>query len=173
MLAPQPYVRPVMTPMGEVSGARIIVHASSAGGASIFNPLCLLYPPLLSQGDLVLRSCRHPCVEQQDDVTFISNDVEMKRGTSEFQIITGPNMGGKSTYIRQIGVAVLMAQVRWASPGTGTLESGCRKYFVFSPQPERVASFRRLAALFRRRWRRFPCSTAFWPASAQATASSR
>lgn len=112
MLAPQPYVRPVMTPMGEVSGARIIFHESSAGGASPFRSFMpYVSPSPLFQGDLVLRSCRHPCVEQQDDITFISNDVEMKRGTSEFQIITGPNMGGKSTYIRQIGVTVLMAQV--------------------------------------------------------------
>ncbi|PNS20577.1 DNA mismatch repair protein msh-2 [Sphaceloma murrayae] len=62
-------------------------------------------------GNTVLTEARHPCMEMQDDVSFITNDVSLIRGTSEFLIITGPNMGGKSTYIRQIGVIALLAQI--------------------------------------------------------------
>jgi len=46
-----------------------------------------------------------------EGVGFIKNDVELIRGEAALQVVTGPNMGGKSTYIRSAGVNVLLAQV--------------------------------------------------------------
>jgi DNA mismatch repair protein MSH2 len=63
------------------------------------------------RGKLHLVQARHPCVEARSDKPYIPNDVEMCSDASRFQIITGPNMGGKSTYLRKVGCIVLMAQI--------------------------------------------------------------
>ena len=68
----------------------------------------------------VQKGCRHPCLEA--DGTFIPNDVRLERGSRELCIITGPNMGGKSTYIRSAAIAVLMAQVDRRKRGVALLK---------------------------------------------------
>ncbi|KAJ2162496.1 MSH2 protein [Coemansia sp. RSA 552] len=79
--------------------------------ASATAPIPYTRPKINSNRSVKLVAARHPCLEVQEGVDFIANDVTMTHGDSEFVIITGPNMGGKSTYIRQIGVIALMAQV--------------------------------------------------------------
>ncbi|XP_063906201.1 DNA mismatch repair protein Msh2 [Zophobas morio] len=63
------------------------------------------------KGSFKLEKVRHPCIEQQEHVSFIPNSVEFNHNDKTLHIITGPNMCGKSTYIRSIGVCVLMAQI--------------------------------------------------------------
>ena len=53
-------------------------------------------------GEVVLVDCRHPCLEAQEGVEFVPNTCRLVPGESLFTIVTGPNMGGKSTFIRQV-----------------------------------------------------------------------
>lgn len=83
--------------------AELDVLASFAHAAtSAPTPYCR--PEMLGgeAGELVLKQCRHPCLELQEGMDVIPNDCVMSRGESWFHIITGPNMGGKSTFIRQV-----------------------------------------------------------------------
>jgi len=70
-------------------------------------------PRLDSKSVLEIKDGRHPVVEQLLPATerFIPNDLTMDTVNSQIHLITGPNMAGKSTYLRQIGLIVLMAQV--------------------------------------------------------------
>src|SRR5205085_6180115 len=68
--------------------------------------------PELNDGfDLVVEAARHPVVEQMmPRDRFIPNDISLTR-SARLVVLTGPNMAGKSTILRQIGLLVLMAQM--------------------------------------------------------------
>ena len=65
--------------------------------------------PSTAPRELTFSQLRHPIVELHDKVNYIPNDVTLSKSSS-LHLITGPNMGGKSTYLRSVGCAVLMAQ---------------------------------------------------------------
>jgi DNA mismatch repair protein MutS len=70
------------------------------------------YPDLNNGHCLNITDCRHPVIEQtvRDD-DFVPNDVMLDDRKQQFLIITGPNMAGKSTILRQVALTVLMAQI--------------------------------------------------------------
>ncbi len=68
--------------------------------------------PEINDGDaIVIEEGRHPVIEKNSTDGFVSNDLRLDTGNEQILILTGPNMAGKSTYIRQVALIVLMAQL--------------------------------------------------------------
>ena len=67
-------------------------------------------PELTNDKSLKLIECRHPVVEQVMKDKYIPNDIVMDK-TTNILLITGPNMAGKSTYMRQCAITIIMAQI--------------------------------------------------------------
>ncbi|XP_071051016.1 DNA mismatch repair protein Msh2 isoform X2 [Onthophagus taurus] len=76
-------------------------------------PITYTKPKLFPEGTGILKlfKARHPCLEKQDDCCYIPNDIDLKQDEKILSIITGPNMGGKSTFMRSIGTCVLLAHI--------------------------------------------------------------
>jgi DNA mismatch repair protein MutS len=67
--------------------------------------------PAVHAGDeLIATDARHPVVERHVSDAFVPNDVALDSSSNQVVILTGPNMGGKSTYLRQTALLCLMAQ---------------------------------------------------------------
>ncbi len=70
-------------------------------------------PEIVKNRELVLKNSRHPVVEEllPPGETFVANDLELDPATHQILLITGPNMAGKSTYLRQVGLIIILAQM--------------------------------------------------------------
>jgi len=72
-------------------------------------------PEVSEDGEMLIQQGRHPVIERIGSEgqagKFIPNDLYMNNGTDILLIVTGPNMGGKSTYLRQAALVALMAQM--------------------------------------------------------------
>ena len=91
------------------SVAELDVFCSLAETA-VVNNYCM--PEIDLSGVIVINDGRHPVVElMQKDTLFVPNDTFLDSGAARTAIITGPNMAGKSTYMRQTALIVLMAQI--------------------------------------------------------------
>jgi len=69
--------------------------------------------PTLTNGDeIIIKGGRHPVVERSlTDSTFVPNDTYLSNKDTQLVILTGPNMAGKSTYLKQVAIIVLLAQM--------------------------------------------------------------
>ncbi|MDH4152594.1 MAG: DNA mismatch repair protein MutS [Nitrospira sp.] len=76
-------------------------------------------PTVSDGGAITIKDGRHPVVERIcHDSVFVPNDTTLDLGTERLLIMTGPNMAGKSTYLRQVALIVLMAQIGSFVPAT-------------------------------------------------------
>lgn len=98
---------------------RIQRTAKAVAGLDVFASLAVVAdqnrycrPKITKDGSIDIKNGRHPVVEKMiDNDMFIDNDTYLDHGDNRIAIITGPNMAGKSTYMRQTALIVLMAQL--------------------------------------------------------------
>ncbi len=88
-------------------------------------------PELTQDGVIDIHGGRHPIVERmQTDAPFVPNDVLLDNGDNRMLIITGPNMAGKSTYMRQVALIAVMAHIGSFVPAQSARISLCDRVFT-------------------------------------------
>ena len=107
--------------------ARIDVAQSWANYSKKFNAV---RPSLLKNRDFTVIDGRHPSVEKSHTEKFISNSCVLKEEENKFfKLITGPNMSGKSTFLRQNAIILIMAQAGGFCPAKEVTIGLCDKLF--------------------------------------------
>jgi DNA mismatch repair protein MutS len=94
-----------------------------AGFATLATDYQYCRPQITTGGEIVIRDGRHPVVEQilGSSQRFVANDCTMDKNSHLISVITGPNMAGKSTYIRQVALIVLLAQIGCFVPASSAV----------------------------------------------------
>ncbi|MDU6296655.1 DNA mismatch repair protein MutS [Clostridium celatum] len=88
-------------------------------------------PNINNEGIIDIKNGRHPVVEKViNNGEFVSNDTYINKKENRFLLITGPNMAGKSTYMRQVALITLMAQIGSFVPASYANISVCDKIFT-------------------------------------------
>lgn len=108
--SPTGYCKPILTD-GDEDGLGIEVRSWIVVRGIVRLANSDIFSHSLSAVQSQLKGARHPCVELQDSMEYIPNDISLIFGESNFLMVTGPNMGGKSTYIRALGAIVTLAQI--------------------------------------------------------------
>jgi DNA mismatch repair protein MutS len=88
-------------------------------------------PSINEKGIIDIKNGRHPVVEKMmNDTMFVGNDTYLDKHRNRVSIITGPNMAGKSTYMRQTALIVLMAQIGSFVPASSANICICDRIFT-------------------------------------------
>ncbi|MDO4618374.1 MAG: DNA mismatch repair protein MutS [Clostridia bacterium] len=88
-------------------------------------------PEISTSGEIIIKDGRHPVVERaQREVVFVPNDTYLDKDDNRLLIITGPNMAGKSTYMRQTALITLMAQIGSFVPAKSAKIGICDRIFT-------------------------------------------
>jgi DNA mismatch repair protein MutS len=85
---------------------------------------------LSDAAELCIEDGRHPVIELLSQERFIPNDTDIVRERNGIQVITGPNMGGKSTYLRQVALIVLLNQIGSFVPAAKARLGVCDRIFT-------------------------------------------
>ncbi len=102
-----------------------------AGFAVLSNQPGYLMPELSESMKIEIKESRHPVMERNMlSGEFVPNDVYLDGSEKRMAIITGPNMAGKSTYLRQIGLIVLLAQIGSPVPAKTARIGICDRIFT-------------------------------------------
>ena len=117
---------------------RILAVADALANIDVFSSLAevavrysYVRPELTTGNEIVISQGRHPVVERSlVEGSFVPNDTYLSNDDAQLIVLTGPNMSGKSTYLRQVALIVLLAQIGGFVPATSATIGAVDRIFT-------------------------------------------